>query len=153
VFEVVSEMWNSPDFNPVAPSSDCHSDFERATTCFYEDVQALSPATPQEIEDIFVTMRCDLNRIIRRWEQSGQGEGGMDDEDEDSSFYTTTTSVAADNGSCEHIGILAGRSPRALQSRAAFLNGRPFYLLYFWEVADRHQFLQSSLQCLNNEIA
>jgi hypothetical protein len=40
---------------------------------------------------------------------------------------------------------------RALQSRAAFLNGRPSYLLYFWEVADAHQLLQSSLQRLSND--
>jgi hypothetical protein len=76
----------------------------------------------------------------------------MDDdeeEEEDSSFQSS----AADNNSREHIGTLVGRSTRALQNQAAFLNGRPVYgLLYFWEVADRHQALQSSLKCLNNNI-
>ena len=57
------------------------------------------------------------------------------------------------NDSCESIGCLAGYPSRALQSQAAFLNGRPSYLLYFWEVADTHQLLQSSLQRLNNSIA
>ena len=32
-----------------------------------------------------------------------------------------------------------------------FLNGRPSYRLYFWEVADTHQVLQSLLQGLNNQ--
>jgi hypothetical protein len=48
------------------------------------------------------------------------------------------------------IGLLDRCPPRALQSRAAFLNGRPSYLLSFWEVADSHQLLQSSLQRLTN---
>ena len=104
MFEVISEMWNSPDLNPaVAPAlSDYHSDFERASTCTFEDAEALTPDNPQNIEDTFTAMRCDLNHIIRRWERSGQGEGGMDDdeeEEEDSSFQNS----AADNDSREHI--------------------------------------------------
>ena len=50
------------------------------------------------------------------------------------------------------IGVLEGRPARALQSQASFLNGRPPYLLYFWEVADKHQLLQSSLQRLSTSI-
>jgi hypothetical protein len=49
--------------------------------------------------------------------------------------------------------LVDGRPPRALQSQAAFLNGRPSYLLYYWKVADAHQLLQSSLQRLHNDIA
>jgi hypothetical protein len=46
---------------------------------------------------------------------------------------------------------LAQTLDRALQMQAAFLYGRPSYLLYFWEVADSHQLLSSSLQqCLSN---
>jgi hypothetical protein len=51
----------------------------------------------------------------------------------------------------ENIGGLSQRPPRALQSRALFLNGRPSYLLYFWDDADAHQILHSSLQRLNNK--
>ena len=80
---MIAHLWNSPDFNPVAPPSDCHLDFHTATNCSYEEVAGLSPATPQRIEDIFTSMRSDLARIIRRWEQSGQGEGGLDNFDEE----------------------------------------------------------------------
>jgi hypothetical protein len=66
MFEVISEMWNNPDFNPVVPAADCHSDFEHSTTCTFEDVEALTLANPQKIEDTSTAMRCDLNRIIRR---------------------------------------------------------------------------------------
>jgi hypothetical protein len=83
VFEVIAELWNSPDYNPVSPPSDCHADFQAATVYSYEDVASLSPATPQRIEDIFTSMRRDLLLIMRRWEQSGQGEGGRDNSDDD----------------------------------------------------------------------
>ena len=161
-------MWNSPDFNPVAPASECHSDFQNCTICSYEQVEGLCPATPQRIEDVFTLMRSDLLRIIMRWEQSGQGEGGMDTEDEhqrgpavvdnDSRsllLLQATTHIEDDQDSAQHqdcIGSLGGRQARALQSRASFLNGRPPYLLYFWEVADTHQLLQSSLQRLSTSI-
>ena len=49
-----------------------------------------------------------------------------------------------------NIGSLHARAHGALQSRAAFLNGRPSYMLYFWEVAESHQLLQSSLQRLTS---
>ena len=104
-------------------------------------------------------MRSDLLRIISRWEQSGQGEGGRDQEDDDNEeqedastydaneeeeqgfggeqpvlddnvlFMTSQTSPASAIDAFPrrraNIGTLGGRPARALQSRAAFLNGRP----------------------------
>ena len=150
VFEVISELWNSPDYNPVAPASECHVDYVSATVCSYEQVQALTPATPQKIQDIFASMQSDLLWIISRWEQSGQGEGGMDEEvdDENAGVSLSGASSVSEDDENQHHGSLARRSAHALQTRAAFLNGRPSYLLYFWEVADRHELLQSSLQRL-----
>ena len=54
-----------------------------ATDCSSEVVAGLVPATPQKIEDCFTSMRSDLLRIITPWEQSGQGEGGLDQQEED----------------------------------------------------------------------
>jgi hypothetical protein len=161
VFEVVAGLWNSSDFNPVAPALDCHIDFHMATICSYEQVAALSPATPQRIEDIFTSMRSDLLQIITSLEQSGQGEGGYDgEEDQEQEQQEGALSPDAnndddDNDSQHHsterrkIGSLDRRPARALQTRAAFLNGRPSYVLYFWEVADSHQLLNSSLNRLS----
>ncbi|KAI2491806.1 hypothetical protein MHU86_22745 [Fragilaria crotonensis] len=148
VFELICDMWNSSAFNPVAPPSECHFDFQTATDCSYELVKSLAPATPEKIEDIFVSMRSHLLRIITRWEQSGQGEGGRDNEfDADEDAEEASSAVAASSTITDndfHDKTIA------LQSRAAFLNGRPSYLLYFWEIADSHQLLQSSLQRLSN---
>lgn len=158
VFEAIAELWNSPHFNPTAPASECHFDFVNAIDCSYEQVAGLSPATPQKIEDIIVSIRSDLLRIITRWEQSGQGEGGRDPQeeeeeergDDDESGTTSDDDLSPRRRDRSTLGGLTGRPPRALQSRASFLNGRPSYLLYYWEVADAHQLLQSSLQRLNN---
>jgi hypothetical protein len=63
---------------------DCYADFQTATVCFDEDVASNSPATLQCIKDIFISMHSrDLLLIMRRWEQSGQGEGGTDNLDDD----------------------------------------------------------------------
>ena len=77
-FEVIAELWNSTEFNPIAPASDCYVDYVSATIFSYEQAAALSPATPKKIQDIFASMRSDLLRIVSRWYQSGQGEGGVD---------------------------------------------------------------------------
>jgi hypothetical protein len=152
-FEVIAELWNSSDYNPVAPPSDCHADFQTATVCSYEDVSSLSPATPQRIKDIFTSMRRDLLLTMRRWEQSRQGEGereGSDDDEEQHEERWDEVTLSAGVASDRNLGSLRGRPARALQSRAAFLNGKPAYLLYLWEVADSHQLLCLSLQCLSN---
>ncbi len=115
-------------------------------------------------------MRSDLLRLISRWEQSWQGKGGRDQDEEDA---VVNDVLNADDASCislsiatdkeassqrrsaqrrsVNVGCLNGQPGCALHSRAAFLNGRPSYLLYFWEVADAHQLLQLSLQRLSND--
>jgi hypothetical protein len=34
----MSDMWNSPNFNPVAPASNCHTDYIDAIDCLYDTV-------------------------------------------------------------------------------------------------------------------
>ena len=130
----------------------------------YAHVAGLLPATPQRIEDLMVTMRSNLLRIITHWEQSDQDQGGRDahqerDSDDGASSNLTRPSQEqqADDDNNENssttrdnIGGLSQRPFRALQSRASFLNGRPSYLLYFWEGVDAHQILKSSLQRVKN---
>ena len=172
VFEAIADLWNDESFSPTAPASDCHLDFQMATDCSFEVVAGLLPATPQKIEDCLASMRAELIRIIDRWERSGQGEGGRDEEQagddeqvlhaavstadssqQDDASTTSSISLSGDDLSrraTHNYGRLDSRPARALQSRAAFLNGKPSYLLYYWEVIDAHQLLQSSVQRLNS---
>ena len=109
---------------------------------------------PQKVEDSLASIRSNLISIIGDWERSGQGEGGRhagsDDEegDPDGDDYVILDTNSARFGSLSR----RTRSECALQSRAAFLRGRPSYLLYFWELADRHQLLQSALQRLDDDV-
>jgi hypothetical protein len=148
----------------LAPASECHSDFITSTICNYDEIKDFTIATAEKIEDVLASMRSNLIRIINKWEQSGQVEGGRDPENYDNNNNSTfddddssTSShppdlrgqnVGTDTGRI--IGALTGRSARALQTRSAFLNGLPSYLLYFWEVVDKHQLLQTTLQRLDN---
>ena len=50
----------------------------------------------------------------------------------------------------EIFGALPDRPVEALESRRNFLNGKPSYLLYFWELADQLQVLQSSLSRIDS---
>ena len=149
VFEVIADMWNSRTYNPVAPPSTCHIDFQTATDCSFEAVSTLSPATPQKVQDIFASMRSNLLRIIQNWEGSGRGEGGTDETTSDAEGQNEDANVDVGDTA---MGGLQGRPARALDSRAAFLYGKPSYLLYFWEIADCHQLLQSSLQRLHESV-
>ena len=160
VYELLSNLWNSETFNPIAPASLCHSDFALATDCSYEQVRGLHQATPQKIADCLALMQSGLLKIIPKWEQSGQGEGGRDNEpdetfddhdeqeDADSSISSNSRRQSTSSATSPRatLGSLSHRPGRALQSRSSFLGGRPSYVLYYWEVANAHQLLQSSLQ-------
>jgi hypothetical protein len=163
VFEAIADLWNSPAFNPYAPPSECHSDYVTGTICFHNEIVDYSVATAQKVEDILASFRSDLIRIINNWERSGQGDGGIEaesqndnllvvEDDSTSSSSSSSSSLQIDDNDStrRNIGVLRQRSARALNNRAAFLNGRPSYLLYFWEIADKYQLLQSTLQRLNN---
>jgi hypothetical protein len=79
-YELIAELWNSADFNPTAPPSRCHSDFVSEIDCSHAAVIGLTAATAVKIADIFTSMQCKLLTIIKNWEASGQGDGGMDRE-------------------------------------------------------------------------
>ncbi|KAI2489342.1 hypothetical protein MHU86_25255 [Fragilaria crotonensis] len=159
-FELIADRWNDEHFNPIAAVSECHEDFSVPTNCGHSQVVTLMRATPQKVEDTLASIRSSLLRIIQNWERSGQGEGGRhagtdDDEEQDGREESDDPEefIIFDTSSVR-FGSLSrtSRSECALQNRAAFLCGKPSYLLYFWEVADRHQLLQSALQRLDDDV-
>ena len=100
------------------------------------------------------SMRSQLLRIIQNWERSGQGEGGRHDGDDDSELEEVCEDITATTS--ESFGSLSQthRPACALQNGAAFSPvGKPSFLLYFWESANRHQLLHSALQRLDSNVA
>ncbi|KAI2497898.1 hypothetical protein MHU86_16596 [Fragilaria crotonensis] len=166
-YELIAELWNSSDFNPKAPPSRCHSDFVSEIDCSHAAVVGLSAATAVKIADIFTSMRCKLLTIIRNWEASGQGDGGMDREQDGEGDEQVLDDYGGldrgqqdggdeedDNNETSSMAqafvSLRQRPARALDNRAAFLRGMPSYILYYWEVAESQQLLSSCLQRLSN---
>lgn len=118
--------------------------------CSHAAVAGLAAATADRIADLFTSMRTKLMTIIKNWEASGQGDGGMDAEEEQVDNNADINDH--EEGNDDHFGSLAHRPARALDSRSsAFLRpGMPSYLLYYWEVAESQQLLTSCLQRLSN---
>ena len=164
-YELIAELWNSSEFNPIAPPSSCHSDFVSGIDCSHAAIAGLTAATAVRIADLFTSMRCKLLTIIKNWEASGQGDGGMDHEqdegdgeqdlDENGSMgdeqEQREDAIDDRDKNNESFGSLRQRPARALDSRAAFLRGMPSYILYYWEVAESQQLLSSCLQRLSNQ--
>jgi hypothetical protein len=145
-FELLANKWNDDSFHPIAPASTCHEDFTNATDCSFDTVNDLLPATAQKVKDALASFRTDLTRIIGKWETSGQGDGGHLEQSDDDDSHPDLRPPPANEVTTVPFGALYRRSARALTTRSDFLRGRPSYLLYFWDMADHHQLLQTSLQ-------
>ena len=137
-YEVISSKWNDPSFNPQTITSHSHPDFANPIDLSFIHVSGLIPAEAVTTQNRLSTIRVTLLRIIDRWEQSGQGDGGRHAE-----------AVSEIPGAW---GSLEGRSQEALDNRANFLGGSPTWYLYFWEMADRYQLLDSTLQRFSEAI-
>ena len=137
-FEVIADKWNDPEFNPSTRISNCHYDFASPINLSYSKVAALIPADAIGVQNRLATIRVTLLRIIDRWEQSGQGDGGRAP-DEDGEYPAGW-------------GKLEGRTQEALDNRANFLGGSPSWYLYFWELSDMYQLLVSTLQRFDESI-
>jgi hypothetical protein len=137
-FEVIAEVWNDPSFNPCTSVSDCHQDFAQEIPLPHSKVAKLVPADGLGIRNRLSNIRATLLRIIDKWEQSGQGDGGR---------------LMDMDGDCPvGWGTLEGRSQHALDTRANFLGDAPTWYLYFWEAADRYQLLATTLQRLSGSV-
>lgn len=84
-------------------------------------------------------MNVNLVRIVRNWERSGQGDGGIDvdnDGDKDGDF-----------------GQLSNRSRGALCTRSGFLGTNQPYLLYLWEMLNKYQLLCTAFTELDKKMS
>jgi hypothetical protein len=137
-YDVIAEIWNDPQFNPCTSVSHCHEDFAEEILLPHSKVATLLPADGLGIQNRLSSIRATLLRIIDKWEQSGQGDGGR--------------ASAMDDDRPTGWGNLEGRSQQALDNRANFLGDAPTWYLYFWEAADKYQLLATTLQRLSGTV-
>jgi hypothetical protein len=139
VWHLLAEKWNDQYFAPeTVAMPELHTDFTFSGIILHADVANMIPATAEKVEDKWSAMVLEMNRCIANWQKSGQGEGGIDD---------------ADNEMDHEFGRLENRSQHALASRQSFFKDRQLYLLYLWEMLNRHDLLGSALQRLNNSVS
>ena len=146
VWEMLSDKWNDDNYHPETSTSGCHEDFSSPISLDYSKVEDLSSASPEKVENKFAEMRANLIRIINQWNRSGQGDGGRDVSDLQVGETGLVREVPSAYGSLDAVPA------QALDNRKNFLNGKPSYILYFWELADHHQLLASAVQRLSNSV-
>mmetsp|Transcript_12892 Transcript_12892/g.24210 ORF Transcript_12892/g.24210 Transcript_12892/m.24210 type:complete len:518 (+) Transcript_12892:68-1621(+) len=151
VYELIADKWNSPFFNSKTEVSECHLHYMVSIDCSYSQVKDLAPATPQKVRDKLTEMRTSLIRIIDNWEHSGQGDGGNDYNFDDEDGVEIRDGYEVNNEQEKQFGELKDHSRRALDSRSSFLQKRPSYLLYFWEMIDKHDLLKTTVNRRLNE--
>ena len=132
--EAVAQLWNSDEFNPTTGVSSCHEDFATPIDCGFEVTKEFARATPTMVAQRFAKLKLEMTSIITAWEQSGQGDGGVD-----------TTDVLG-------FGELSGRATGAYDTRSAFLGKYPSYTLYFWEVLDQNDLLSTTVNRLDESV-
>jgi hypothetical protein len=158
-YEVIADKWNNPFFNPKSKLSSCHEDFRVVYDLSHLKVAHLAPADALSMKNRLSSIRSVLLRMITGWEQSGQGDGGrrnfLDSEQAIESFENGNDipiEIVAITGGSVPFGGLEGRSQEALDNRANFLGSNPSWYLYFWEVADTFQLLDSVVQRIANAV-
>jgi hypothetical protein len=138
VWELLSSLRNDANFSPVTEYiNDLHLDFTCPISIPHSRVSSLSPTTPDKVQEKISTMTVSLQRIIQKWQLSGQGDGGIDiDDNEDEEF-----------------GLLDNRPRGALHTRLAFLGNNSSYLLYLWEILHKYQLLSTAFSELDKKMS
>ena len=146
VYELIAEKWNNPLFEPLTEAlSDLHPDFEFSEKLTFDLVANMAKATPERVKDKLQSLNVSLTRVIAMWEQSGQGDGGklLDEDDHENNDREDDLSGAG----------LFERNHGMLSCRSAFVSANQTYLLYYWELMNKHDLLRSSFQKLNDDTA
>ena len=139
VWEMLSEKWNNPLFNPVSVEvPDLHSNFGAEISLAHRKVADFAPATPEKIQHKIATLIVLLTRRIAAWEQSGQGDGGGHDDDDEAEEDEERTDRPS-------FGSFSNRPQGALDQRHAFFEHEQQYLLYWWHMLEVHDLLSCSL--------
>ena len=148
-YEIIANKWNDDSFNPSSSILEVHPDFAHPIDITHAAVANLADATASKVEDLLTQIHTSLIRIISDWEKSGQGEGGVQDLDQsvdDVEAGQHHVPAALYDVNNVEFGSLENRSRPALSRHHNFLRGKPSYLLYFWELMDHHQLLQTTMQ-------
>ena len=164
VWERLSDKWNDPSYVVETAEIDgLHSDFVYSELICHSQVKHMVAATPEKCEGKFSNMIVAMTRVITKWEQSGQGDGGFNSDDDDEGGIQGNNEVNAEEECTQKkaaggapsfpLGSFKNRSNGAMQNRSSFVNARQSYVLYLWHMLETHGLLGSSLQLIGDGVA
>ena len=145
-WEIISDTWNDPGFNTTTIVPDLHSDYLEEIDLSHSCVAAYHEATPEYVKKQFQGMIVDLKRGIANWEKSGAGDGGHDDDGCD--ILSSVDGAGYEEGH-ELCGSIHGRNQSALSNRHSYFHYCKSYVLYAWNMLEKHGLLHTSFQMLN----
>jgi hypothetical protein len=138
VWELMADEWNNPFFAPETEEiQGLHSNFSTTEALDHDLVSQMSPATPERCQRAVSSMIVELSRVIRNWEASGQGDGGVEEEEEEDERDVGDHDADGDNGRvgvAGDYGCLKHRSRGALDVRHSFVQSQQTYILYLWTI-------------------
>jgi hypothetical protein len=158
VYELIAKKWNDPTFNPETAVSSCrHYDFASLIDIGHDSVKHLWPAVAGDVKDCLMDIRARLICMIKKWERSGQGDGGRDNKEDEGGGGSSAATNDPENLTSLAPGKLEGGSQFAMDSRQIFLSDgkygkfNPWYL-YFWELADKYDLLALTVIQLSSTV-
>ncbi len=162
VFEMIANRWNSDSFNPRTTISNCHYDFSEEIDIGFDATAEFARASPTKVRDKLAKMKSDLCSIIQKWERSGQGDGGRMEDDDDDEDVEEENQEEGEGGDVSNqvdqvcnVGRFEwGRSEGrqgAFDCCESFLGSKPSYLLYFWDVLDKNDLFNTTINRLSDE--
>jgi hypothetical protein len=158
-YEVIADKWNDPFFNPQSKLSSCHEDFRVVYDLSHLKVAHITPADALSMKNRLSSIHSLLLCMITAWEQSGQGDGGrrnfLNSEQVIEAFENgddIPIEIVAISAGNVPFGGLEGQTQEALDIQANFLGGNLSRYLYFWELADTFQLLDSAVQRIANAV-
>ncbi len=181
VWELLAEEWNNPNFAPETEEiQGLHSNFNTTQTLSHDLVSKMAPATPEKCQRYISSMIVELGRVIRNWEASGQGDGGVVEEgerskDNDNNDWETSreydggiersnnndadsdnahdNAPDGDNGvAVVDYGSFKNRFRGALDMRHSFVQAHQSYILYFWHMLEKHDLMRTSISKFDGSV-
>ncbi len=106
VWQLIPDKWNDVSLNPSINAMDYYSDFFASGVIVVDILCGFATATAEKGEVRWGEMVLALNRIIKNWKRSVQGDSGFqDNSDDDDAYY----------------GALADCTQKALENYANFI--------------------------------
>jgi hypothetical protein len=138
-FEIIASKYNDKSWKPdTSTYPDLHNAFAEPVDCSWRVVKRFGPMSADKVKDLMLTMRCRLNQIVPKWEDSGRGEGSRSADQTDAFMQDDQA-----NGDLPEMG--------SENDKYRFLCGLCVSHLYLWEKSLEFDVFHTVMQRLGED--